>query len=414
MAALALGCGPEAPSLSVDLRTDFVPGIEFDGVAVSVATETSTVAVLREQDFVRGVRVGRFEAEAGTQTVRLELLRAGEVLVERVATVTVAVDSVVQLVISRDCRDVRCAESLSCRDGACVDMRCTASTPEFCPDPECMVASECPAAVSCASSICASGVCLFRPDDSQCGAATCDLMLGCVGGMSDGGIADVAGDAAVDAGGDAAVDATSDAAGDAGMDVPDVFSSGARCPERFEPTIACDVLRQTGCAPGQSCLPSGEDAMCTDHGDKVEGDLCAQGECGLGLRCRRQIVSDLRRCSRICTAAHDCTCAESERCVPGEVPFGSCMVGASCDPVGQTGCGPGETCYLTTFGPTCTVDSGTLPLDTSCDATTECAPGHFCFSALGMGRRCLRACELSDVRCICTSGGFSSEYGYCQ
>lgn len=82
-------CGSDGPSLSVDLRTDFIPGTEFDGVAVSAGDGASaSFVVLQDQDFVRGVRVGRFDSSAGTRTVTLELMRAGAVLVERVATVT--------------------------------------------------------------------------------------------------------------------------------------------------------------------------------------------------------------------------------------------------------------------------------------------------------------------------------------
>lgn len=411
--ALVMACGSDAPSLSIDLRTDFIPGTEFDGVAVRVGdAETSSLAVLRDQDFVRGVRVGRFESEAGEQTVTVELIRAGEVLVERVATASVSVDSVVQLVISRDCRDVRCEAGLSCRDGACVDQRCTASTQEFCPDAECMVATECSPPVACATSVCASGVCLVRPDDTFCGGGACDLMIGCVGasvdsGPMDGGVVDAARDAARDVGGVV----------DVGLDAPalDGFTSGGLCPERFEATTTCDVLRQTGCSPGESCLPNGDDATCRDHGDKVEGEVCDRGECGLGLRCWRQPVSGLDRCGRICTVPHDCTCGADESCVPlDEVPFGACMAGASCDPVADTGCGAGETCYLTTFGPTCANNSGTLPEGRACEESTECMAGHFCFSAMGLGRRCQRTCELRDLSCICTTGGFSEEYGYCQ
>ncbi|MFT5353196.1 MAG: hypothetical protein ACI9KE_000394 [Polyangiales bacterium] len=401
--AVVSGCGSDGPTLSVDLRTDFIPGTEFDGVAVTVGdSETSSFAVLQEQDFLRGVRVGRFEAEAGSQTVTVELIRAGEVLVERIATAVVAVDSVVQLVISRDCREVLCDVGLSCRGGACVDTRCTASTPEFCPEAECQVAAECSPPVDCATSTCASGVCLLRADNARCGAGACDLMLGCVGASVDGGPMDAPGDAGMDVGTDAPM--------------LDAFSSGALCPERFEPTTTCDVLRQTGCTPGESCLPEGDDATCRSHGETAEGEVCVRGECSVGLRCWRQQVSGVRRCSSICTIPHDCTCGADERCVPlDEAPFGVCTTGASCDPVADTGCDEGQTCYLTSFGPTCAPESGTSPQGMLCDETTECAPGHFCSDVMSMGRRCQRACELSGVvSCICTSVGFSEEYGYCQ
>ncbi|MFK8002087.1 MAG: hypothetical protein AB8H86_21010 [Polyangiales bacterium] len=404
-------CGSGEPSLSVDLRTDFIPGTEFDGVTVRIGEGVSApFVVLQDQDFVRGVRVGNIETGAGTQTVTLELIRAGEVLVERVATAAVAGDTVVQLVVSRDCRDVQCGASLSCRGGACVDLRCTATTPEYCPDAECATAAECATPVDCATSACASGVCLVRPDDARCGSGACDLMMGCVGAPFDGG---VSADAGVDAGVDARVDVS-----DAGTDAPepDGFTSGGLCPERFERTTTCDVLQQTGCDPGESCLPSADDASCRAHGDRSEGEVCSRGECGLGLRCWRQPASGVDRCSRICTTPHDCTCGANARCVPlEEAPFGACMNGASCDPVANTGCGAGQTCYLSSFGPACTAESGSLMPGAMCDESTDCEPGYSCANVLGMGARCRRVCELSDVvTCICTNIGFSDEYGYCQ
>lgn len=401
-------CASDGPSLSVDLRTDFIPGTEFDGVALSVGDgESASFVVLQDQDFVRGVRVGRFDSSAGTQTVTLELIRAGAVLVERVATVTVAGDTVVQLVVSRDCRNVQCGAALSCRGGACVDVRCTATTPEFCPDAECAEAAECATPVECATSACASGVCLVRPDDSRCGFGACDLMMGCMAAPFDGGMS-----------ADAGMDAGTDAPSDAGTDAlePDAFTSGGLCPERFERTTTCDVLEQTGCAAGESCLPSDDDAACREHGDKTEGEVCDRGECGLGLRCWRQPASGVDRCSRFCTAPHDCTCEADERCVPlDEAPFGACMTGASCDPVANTGCGSGQTCYLSSFGPACTEEFGATSLGEVCEQATDCEPGFSCLDVMVMGRRCRRVCELSDVvSCICTSIGFSDEYGYCQ
>lgn len=186
---LAAGCSSDG-RLLVDVRTDLVPGVEFDRVVVDVGGSSggdSRAASLGD-DFVAGVRVADI---AGSGEVRFEarLERRGVVIAQRPAQVRVSGTVGVTLTISRDCRGVACPTggdptAEACVGGACVDPSCTEETPDAC-EPECELASDCPTGATCATPVCRGGVCLLAP--SACADSEyCDPDGGCLPIPTDG------------------------------------------------------------------------------------------------------------------------------------------------------------------------------------------------------------------------------------
>ncbi len=204
VAVLLSACGGSA-DLAVDLRTDLVPGLEFDAVTVRLdEAEPREVAVSVGEDFDRGRRVAEFPNVAtGDRRVRVELVQRGAVVLARRVAVRVETRIAVTVVITRDCRGVTCpgdgsASATECLSGACVEPGCTPETPEACGPPTCTSDAECRPTRACVTATCAAGACLQLPEDTRCAAdEMCSPADGCVPrtGGHDGGV-----DGGVDAG----------------------------------------------------------------------------------------------------------------------------------------------------------------------------------------------------------------------
>lgn len=248
-----VGCstGSTEPTVRVDLKTDYVPFVEFDAVRVQV--DDGDVAlrfdhvVERGEDYLRGQRINEAMTQAGEHALTVTLFRGGNpVATRRVSAIVQPPITVVTIVLTRNCEGVMCPNDNpaldSCLGGRCVDPRCTPQTPEFCPPDQCMAASECAVPdVACVEGRCDDGVCLAVPNDALCEAGeVCHGVRGCIELEADAGVMDAAvRDAGVmDAGVmDAAAPDVFDAA------APDVFDAAA--PDVFDagpPEItACDA-----------------------------------------------------------------------------------------------------------------------------------------------------------------------------
>ncbi|HJL15185.1 MAG TPA: hypothetical protein RMH99_05990, partial [Sandaracinaceae bacterium LLY-WYZ-13_1] len=158
-AASACSSGLE---LSVDLRTDYRPGVELDEVEVvwedAQGAELGRRAVSAgpARDFVRGERlVDLAGLSPGRHRVRVTLLRRGVVVASRETLVRLSNDLAITVLVTRDCAEVRCPPAgaparAACVDGRCVDPTCRPGRPDACPPPGCAVADDCPApAVPC-------------------------------------------------------------------------------------------------------------------------------------------------------------------------------------------------------------------------------------------------------------------------
>jgi len=157
IAAVALfGCSDDSVDITVDLITDWRPGLDFISVQTEVSTqplETGSAAEVRQESytvtggetFFEGERVAELdEVGLGRRFVRVQLRDAGgRTIASRLLDLTLERSFAATLLITRSCRDVECpapagAPELSeCQGGECVDPRCSPSTPEFCPGPAC-------------------------------------------------------------------------------------------------------------------------------------------------------------------------------------------------------------------------------------------------------------------------------------
>jgi hypothetical protein len=202
--ATAAACDSTGVTLYVDVRTDFVPGVEVAVIETRVEDVgvTRESAAVRSDDFVAGRRVAELTELAPSSARRLtvRLLDAGRrEIASRTLVVDHRADRNVLVLITRACRDVSCSPSETCVAGSC--------QPEACAVEDAMCASECTSASDCAASACAApscegGECFYAPMAGACAPGTyCDPSMGCLpdpSADSDGGI-----DAGVDAGIDA-------------------------------------------------------------------------------------------------------------------------------------------------------------------------------------------------------------------
>lgn len=179
---LLTACSSSPASLVVDVRTDLVPGVEFDvlrlaidGESVALTTADATL------DYLAGARIAEIDELApGTYRLTLTAAARGEPVLERNVLVQLHGEHAVTVLMTRDCRDVTCGAGQSCVGGSCVSESCTPETPAECPEPECFADADCgdPAA-TCASARCVEGAC-FEHDDGGCGAGSfCRVDDGC-------------------------------------------------------------------------------------------------------------------------------------------------------------------------------------------------------------------------------------------
>jgi hypothetical protein len=221
---LLSGCDAGAPSLLVDVRADYVAGIEITGIEAELEGRVMAVVVRRGDDLVNDTRrVASFEGlTSGTHSLAVRLLDSDGVLVERDVSVDVRQPIGITVVFTRSCSAVVCPRAdptaTACLAGRCVPPECTDGTQPICGESEvCTTASDCSSDVACAEARCEGGVCLFRGVDESCGTGMfCDPDRGCIDApIEDGGVADSAADTGpIDSGADASIDAAD--AGDAG------------------------------------------------------------------------------------------------------------------------------------------------------------------------------------------------------
>lgn len=183
---LLLGCS-EPSTLLVDVRTDLVPGAEFDRAQVQLLDAAGDVVREAEStveagdDFVAGRRVGELDQVSGARaTFRVSLWLGDREIIARPVRVDLTGGAVAHTVVfTRDCLGVVCEDAAraACLSGECVPDVCTEEAP--CLEPECGANEDCAASVACAAGRCEAGVC-FEVTARACPAGgTCDLERGC-------------------------------------------------------------------------------------------------------------------------------------------------------------------------------------------------------------------------------------------
>ncbi len=197
---LTLSCGTDAPSLQVDLRTDFVPGVEFAAIRTELSRfprsvgaqdliDRVTIEVGVEDDLRDGARVADLAGRSGTHWVYVELLTEdGEVLAQRPVSVELEGDLGILVILTRDCEGVECPNpggdpgSIACLAGECVDPRCRPGAIEFCGGTVgCGADRDCASFAECAEARCLDGVCFAAGDPAACDEGQwCHPDLGCL------------------------------------------------------------------------------------------------------------------------------------------------------------------------------------------------------------------------------------------
>ena len=379
LVALLLSACPAAQlGLVVELRTDFVPGVEFVAVRTTAyASHPSAGAdpvrearepALRGQDFLGGGRVAELDVEKGRLYVEVELMAAdGTVIAQRIASVETTTTRALILVVSRSCRGVACADGEACVSGLCVPCEDGA-----CND-GCSSDSQCDTPLSdCAEARCIEGSCYVATLSGACATDQwCNPDIGCMAlpEMPDGG--------AVDGGGV-----------DAGPCTPSC--SGLSC----GPDPVCGTSCG-GCGAGESCVSGHCMGGCTPDcsglacgPDRNCGSSC--GSCSAPATCQ----------SGSCVCTPDCSGRECGADPVCGQDCGGCGAGSSC--TGTTCCDVlHEACSGTTCcgGMVCTGGSCCVPVGMGCGDPSECCPGRTC--TLG---RC----------CVIVGDGCSSEAQCCN
>ncbi|RLB55974.1 MAG: hypothetical protein DRJ42_04615 [Deltaproteobacteria bacterium] len=401
LSSSTMGCeASDGPALRVDLRTDYVPGLEFARVRTEIGGGTGASGAFADHDaaatadYLEGVRVGEFEGlDAGDLSLTIQLLRLdGTTLASRLAVVRFSKSAGVTVLLSRSCADVTCpgtgdpATERACVAGSCVDPTCLAGDEETCAPPQCSEAADCAAGSSCMLPVCRGGACLLATDPDSCAAGmVCHPVLGCVAAAGDGGMA---------------------------------------C------EIPCDpVLPQCGCEPADSCaLAEDGNPECapTPTPAPAIGEACeGAASCDTGLVC---VSRPGGLCVQLCRGDADCVegrCSRVVNSVAGaRTQFRSCTM--PCSPlVGDTTCPNGTRCVLSTqydVDPPrvladCDGPVGIRPEGDPCGDFTHCARGLACIDDV-----CRLLCDLAAPDCpsglTCDPRSFLSadvgDFGICE
>jgi hypothetical protein len=213
----ASACGEETGEIIVDLRTDYVPGVEFTAVRSEVVGATVTPVItsaFATDDFIEGELVAELTGVPfGGQQVRVTLIGpSGTPLDERTERVDVAGRVPATFYIPR--RDTDCGAD-----------------------------SDCVFSAACGAGRCVESACLFTPNDGACAPDEyCDPDEGCLVRPDP---PDAGPDGAVDAGPDTSVvdatpDTTPDAVADTGppIDLTSGLAAHWECDSIMDGTIA--------------------------------------------------------------------------------------------------------------------------------------------------------------------------------
>ncbi len=195
LCCLFAGCGARGGTLSIDLVTDLVPGVEIFAARTTVApigvtpdpTMSDIVLLSPDGDFAMGERIAEVRAlPPGDHHAVIELFdNVGGVLVTRGVDVHVAGSIAVQVVVSRDCLSVSCPgagdpdDATECLAGHCVSPECSDGS---CASSECETDGDCPVPeADCATYRCRTGVCLAYSTPGMCPMGTaCSPDVGCL------------------------------------------------------------------------------------------------------------------------------------------------------------------------------------------------------------------------------------------
>lgn len=309
VASSLLSCGDDEVDLTVDVITNYVPGVDFAVVVTEVSAtalalgspasvQRAETTVNGDEDFLRGARVAEIaDVGAGRRYVRVTLRDASDArLAVRTVELNLAGSFAATVLFTSACESVVCDPPEECQAGECVDARCSPSTPEFCETPPaCDGDDECETMIgaSCdGTAICSAGVCFCRATPAF--EAICDNGLDDDGdGLTD--CADLDCHGAVCDDGDACTHA--DRCADLSCAGTSVTCDDTECVTReCNGTAACTETPHTGRPCADDGIPCTID-QCDDEG------FCDHVYLGENARCHPS-ASHYRCCGGSCVDTH--------------------------------------------------------------------------------------------------------------
>jgi hypothetical protein len=161
----------------------------------------------------------------------------------------------------------------------------------------------------------------------------------------------------------------------------------------------CDVVMQSGCGPGQKCIPAVDPntgrvaGACVPNGTVAIGGACSTAgstqttftdNCVAGAFCDNDGPNSTNTCRKVCSA--DSTCASTEKCgIILTRRWGICL--PTCT-LGGTDCPASNDCSVPfddifssntmSLGFFVCKKTGTSPAFANCNADTDCGGGLFC------------------------------------
>jgi hypothetical protein len=194
-AALLGACSSgSGPLVTLDVKTDYVPVVDFDRVEYSFEGPREARgerAARMGENFGGGVRVAELtNLPVGGYSVRVRLRKGMATVADQPAWLPLREHPRVHsmlVVFTRSCAGVVCPpasdpKATACEGGRCVRPECAVTSSREvsdCMAAECAVPEDCPAVAPCATRACVRGACV--PDAPPCtGGRTCDPRTGCV------------------------------------------------------------------------------------------------------------------------------------------------------------------------------------------------------------------------------------------
>ncbi|HVR61359.1 MAG TPA: hypothetical protein VMU50_05635 [Polyangia bacterium] len=213
--------------------------------------------------------------------------------------------------------------------------------------------------------------------------------------------------------------------------------STALCAEQPGLNQECSLACQTGCGCGQRCNVTKTGPRCVGAPSpaKALGEVCqltnggVQGfdDCAPGLVCLGEMCGKINRCYRLCSSDAQCgagiSCSipvNTQTSVLGFNPKVCDVPRQDCDPIAQTGCPSGLTCYLLNDGNTlCDCPSSSASAEGgSCVLYYDCKASLTCVASAGSSAACRSICATASSTCAmgttCKAIGASTKFGNCQ
>lgn len=300
----SLGCAGRSLELSVDVRTDLRPGVDFASARVELSRVPDPVTLPADEGdpYAAGVRVAEYRGLAGGRArARVALLDAtGAEVVARRVDLVLEGDYALTVVLTADCVGRSCpgvaepASFTECVSGRCVDPACGGTAPSGCGELACTRSTDC--ALGCLAA-CIGGACV------------------CVGTEDAGARQDAGPPDAGACPGECAPGETSEETRPCGACGEGVERRARTCGDdcRFGP-----FSEWSACVTSAECSPGATDRQTQ-----------ACGNCGLGSQSRTR-ACDASTC-RWGAFGSWSPCSGGGACAPGETRGG-------CDPCGVEVC----------------------------------------------------------------------------